>query len=248
MSTSPTLSTSHLAQTTDFAFVEELLTYGEGYAPQPGDTVEFQADDIKTTSGEPFPADHATVVSRGDETMVLRDDTTGQDIEVQSDGWFTIMKSPAISALWERHLRRPCTDGVAFADGLVPAELVSRLRADVQRLVELEPVDYHPGSGTRVRDLVHPSLYPYIKGRSVRSKEAPADEAETEAPEYDRFGRPYEGSDYQWLPTPFHIAADGFGDLGARFVELNADGRTDVVYHRWIDAATQQAGAYLNIP
>ena len=29
------MSTAHFAQTTDFAFVAELLTYGEGYAPQP---------------------------------------------------------------------------------------------------------------------------------------------------------------------------------------------------------------------
>ena len=49
----------------------------------------------------------------------------------------------------------------------------------------------------------------------------------------------------QYTP-PFHIAADGHGDLGARFVDLNGDGKADMVYHRWIDRNTQQKGAYLN--
>ena len=49
----------------------------------------------------------------------------------------------------------------------------------------------------------------------------------------------------QYTP-PFHIAADGYGDLGARFVDLNGDGKMDMVYHRWINGHTQQKGAYLN--
>ena len=45
---------------------------------------------------------------------------------------------------------------------------------------------------------------------------------------------------------PFHIAADGHGDLGARFVDLNGDGKADMVYHRYINSRLQQKGAYLN--
>jgi hypothetical protein len=48
----------------------------------------------------------------------------------------------------------------------------------------------------------------------------------------------------QWTP-PFHIAADGHRDLGARFVELNGDGAVDLAYHRWINSAFIQKGAYL---
>ena len=47
---------------------------------------------------------------------------------------------------------------------------------------------------------------------------------------------------------PFHIAADGHGDLGARFVDLNGDGRQDFVFHRWIDPAAVQKGAYISTP
>ena len=49
----------------------------------------------------------------------------------------------------------------------------------------------------------------------------------------------------QYTP-PFHIAADGYGDLGARFVDLNGDGKIDMVFHRWINGQHQQKGAYLN--
>lgn len=199
------MSTAHFAQTTDFAFVEDLLSFGEDYTPQPGDIIEFEPSELKTTSGEPFPGRKATVVTRGDESIVLRDPGSGQEHEVSSDGWFYITESPGITSTWERHLRRPGPDGVAFADGIVDGALASRLRADVQRLIELEPVDYHPGSGTKVRDLVHPSLYPYIEGRSAQQGAPPRDGA----PKQDRFGRPYEGSRYQWLPTPFAVAQDG---------------------------------------
>ena len=57
------------------------------------------------------------------------------------------------------------------------------------------------------------------------------------------------GNGWKWAPQfipPFHIAADGHGDLGARFVDLNGDGRMDMVYHRWINAKVQQKGAFLN--
>lgn len=198
-------SAPHFAQSSDFAFVEELLTYGEGHPPQPGDIVEFEPGDLETTSGEPFPSDSALVVASGDETLTLKDQQSGQEMEVSSDGWFRIVESPQIQNIWEQHLRRPCVDGIAYGDGLVDANLVGRLRADVKRLIDEEPVDYHPGSGTKVRDLVHPSLYPYIEGKSVVVGSVP----KAESPPYDRFGRPFESSRYQWLPTPFAIGSDG---------------------------------------
>ena len=34
--------------------------------------------------------------------------------------------------------------------------------------------------------------------------------------------------------------------LGARFVDLNGDGRVDVVYHRWTKWHTRVKGAYIN--
>lgn len=196
------MPTIHLAHTSDFAFIDALLGFGEGYQPRPGDLVE--ADDLELEGDEePVDADQLRVVANDGEVIVLRDEAAGREVRAASDGWYRVVESPTMSGTWEQMLRRPRPDGVAFADGLVSDDLVARLRADLRRLLEIEPVDYHPGSGTRVRDLVHPSLYPYIEGRSG-PKRAPA-----EPPAFDRFGRPYEGSRYQWLPTPFAIDAQG---------------------------------------
>ena len=45
---------------------------------------------------------------------------------------------------------------------------------------------------------------------------------------------------------PFHISADKYGDLGARFADVNGDGLVDFVYYRWINSNNQQKGAYIN--
>lgn len=199
------MASPHFAQTSDFAFVEELLTYGEDHPVQPGDLIEFEPNDLETQSGNPFPARYATVVSSDGDSMVLRDPESGQQEVISEHSWLHIRQSAAISAIFENHLRRATPDGVAFGDGLVDGALVQRLRNGVQRLIDTEPVDYHPGSGTRVRDLVHPSLYPFIAGRSTTLRPVPT----PESPTNDRFGRPFESSRYQWLPTPFQVAADG---------------------------------------
>ena len=42
-------------------------------------------------------------------------------------------------------------------------------------------------------------------GESIVDAPLPA----TESPSHDRFGRPFETSRFQWLPTPFQVTADG---------------------------------------
>ena len=57
------------------------------------------------------------------------------------------------------------------------------------------------------------------------------------------------GSGWRWAPEfapPFHIAADGYGDLGARFIDLNGDGKSDLVYHRDLQAGDQQGALTSN--
>ncbi len=203
------MSTTQLAHTTDFAFVNELLGYGEEYGAQPGDTVEIEEvseDDV--ISGELPDERTFEVVAQNDGSAIFRVPGTDQQVEISTDSaWIRVLSSPGIASIWDRHLGKPKPDGVAFADNLVPADLVKRLQADVQLLCDKLPVDYHPGSGTKVRDIVHPSLYPFVEGRSVLS--LPMERTVTTSPEYDRFGRIYEASIYQWLPTPFRIGSDG---------------------------------------
>jgi hypothetical protein len=57
---------------------------------------------------------------------------------------------------------------VVKSDSLVPASLRDRLRAAFARLQREQAAapDWHPRSDDKVQDLVHPSLYPLVYGRS----------------------------------------------------------------------------------
>ena len=59
-------------------------------------------------------------------------------------------------------------------------------------------------------------------------------------------GTPQAWTEVSSYTPPFHIAADGHGDLGARFVDLNGDGKIDMVYYRWINGNAQQKGSYIS--
>lgn len=52
------------------------------------------------------------------------------------------------------------------ADDLVPAHLQDALKSAVQPLLTHSPKDWHPGSDEKVLNLVHPSLYPVVYGKS----------------------------------------------------------------------------------
>lgn len=56
--------------------------------------------------------------------------------------------------------------GVVKSDMAIPKDLQQRLREAVNRLEAASEKDYHPGSDMKVVDLVHPSLFPLIYGRS----------------------------------------------------------------------------------
>ena len=58
-------------------------------------------------------------------------------------------------------------------------------------------IDYHPGSDNKVRDIVHPSLYPLIKNIKESDEKT------------DYWDRHYEKSKYQWLPSEFNIDKNG---------------------------------------
>ncbi len=75
----------------------------------------------------------------------------------------------------------------------VVPDLKANLVANIAKLEKsTEAVDYHPGSNNQVIDLVHPSLYCYVKGvsqtQNVGSALAPATDAV-----------------FQWLPAEFKV-------------------------------------------
>ncbi|KAG0049981.1 hypothetical protein BGZ83_005219 [Gryganskiella cystojenkinii] len=59
-------------------------------------------------------------------------------------------------------------DGTRRTDGLIPPELKQRFQDCVRSLMDVPDhlKDWHPGSNKQVLDLVHPSLFPVIVGRT----------------------------------------------------------------------------------
>ncbi|KAG0359762.1 hypothetical protein BG005_000218 [Podila minutissima] len=111
-------------------------------------------------------------------------------------------------------------DGTRKADGLIPPELKQRLLAGVQKLMDVPEhlKDWHPGSNKQVLDLVHPSLFPFIAGRTLVVQDQPAipplsfigqGETMDMAPMKGGIDKSYYSKKYQWLPTDFTLSANG---------------------------------------
>ncbi|GHH53929.1 DUF4246 domain-containing protein [Streptomyces candidus] len=95
-------------------------------------------------------------------------------------------------------------DGVWQSDVLVDEGLRSRLRAAVRVLEQVpeEDLDWHPGSGGQVLDLVHPSLFCLVRGVSGEPERAWRNPT-------NHYAR-YEFSEkFQWLPTDVDVNEDG---------------------------------------
>ena len=106
------------------------------------------------------------------------------------------------------------TSGIHFKSQLFEEPQVEKLSSHVTNLYEsileyrhsdLYVDHFHPGSNEKVLDIVHPSMYPYIKDVSV-VKDFEKDESELTI---DYWNRPYEDSIFQMLPSEFKIDESG---------------------------------------
>ena len=65
--------------------------------------------------------------------------------------------------------------------------------------------DFHPFSDNMIRDIVHPSLYPYVEDVSILKNEDQVYISKDEEERVDYWNRDYEYSKYQWLPSEFKV-------------------------------------------
>ncbi|KAG0044153.1 hypothetical protein BGZ83_010598 [Gryganskiella cystojenkinii] len=132
--------------------------------------------------------------------------------------WYAQLRQDQVDTGVEAPIER-AIDGTLRSDGLVPEALKQRLLTCVGKLANVPDhlKDWHPGSNKQVLDLVHPSLFPAIRGRTrVTSQDA--------IPAFDFIGKgafllkdsrdsdigtEYSSKTYQWLPTDFEISAEG---------------------------------------
>jgi len=126
-----------------------------------------------------------------------------------------VISTKAIEKFKNEHAKSTTIENVAWSDRVLPLPLIRDLNLLLDEICKNEPADYHPGSGKVVRDIVHPSLYCYVKGIS-KVNGTPGDPSgesepvkETEDGGKDFWGREYEDSIYQWLPAEFFISEDG---------------------------------------
>jgi hypothetical protein len=56
---------------------------------------------------------------------------------------------------------------VLHANGLIPPSLKQSLEKNLAIIADQPTKDFHPGSHGKVQDLIHPSLFPYIKGNRI---------------------------------------------------------------------------------
>ncbi|KAK6529906.1 hypothetical protein TWF281_009060 [Arthrobotrys megalospora] len=101
----------------------------------------------------------------------------------------------------------PDIDGVWRSDDFIDEELRLQL---INAVATLENVpenqkDWHPGSNKQVLDLVHPSLWPIVYGRSVS---LPNGEA-VRVPEGMKNDEDGFSDKFCWLPSEFEVSPDG---------------------------------------
>lgn len=145
------------------------------------------------------------------------------EFDLCNDGVYN-MKSHRLLRLgtfWNEHQKHQLVEGVAIVDNFISPECQQSLQEQVDALAEKQQrehaVDYHPHSNHVVRDLIHPALYSYIQDvttlisnvNDTKPFHFPKDPLVVHEPGKDFWGRPYETSVYQWLPSYVSISADG---------------------------------------
>mmetsp|Transcript_31089 Transcript_31089/g.75821 ORF Transcript_31089/g.75821 Transcript_31089/m.75821 type:complete len:475 (-) Transcript_31089:198-1622(-) len=120
-------------------------------------------------------------------------------------------KFPRFRKLYDKIENKQVLEGVLFDDEALSKDLKSSLMKGIGKLEQREYKDFHPNSNDRVLDHVHPALYPYVKGVSYLdpSSKGYADHKGGATEQTDFFGRKYEDSVYQWLPSELKVSENG---------------------------------------
>jgi hypothetical protein len=106
-------------------------------------------------------------------------------------------------------------DGVWRATQLIPLDVHSKFTRLVASLADLpeQEKDWHPGSGDKVLDIVHPGLYLFISGKTCTLRPNSQSFEPTDLPEPQKSLATFTSTKYQWIPTPIEVRADGKVDI-----------------------------------
>ncbi|KAG8912589.1 hypothetical protein FRC00_004199 [Tulasnella sp. 408] len=123
-------------------------------------------------------------------------------------------------------IQQSCFTRIYESDTLIPPELRDRLKEAVKVLEDVpeDKKDWHPRSDGQVLDLVHPSLYPIVYGRTLgypRRKRPENCQIKDFRPVRlpDISGEDWSFSEeFAWLPTDFKIAEDGSSSKAVSYI------------------------------
>ncbi|KAG8968716.1 hypothetical protein FRC05_001427 [Tulasnella sp. 425] len=122
---------------------------------------------------------------------------------------------------WTKYKDETIRSKIYESDSLIPPELRDRLKVAVKVLEDVPETekDWHPRSDGQVIDLVHPSLYPIVYGRTLRYPEVIKPGKERNVADLQPItppdptvsgGRDWGFSNkFAWLSTDFKISEDG---------------------------------------
>ncbi|KAH8826721.1 hypothetical protein DL96DRAFT_1603936 [Flagelloscypha sp. PMI_526] len=108
-----------------------------------------------------------------------------------------------------------CDDVVFWSKSMIPGDLKISLLAQVKQLEDVpeEWKDWHPKSRNQVLDLVHPSLYPIVYGKSYIRKGG-----KTKIIDSPPNAHTFTSANFCWMPSDFAIAEDGTAKLISPYI------------------------------
>ncbi|KAF7328872.1 hypothetical protein MVEN_02516900 [Mycena venus] len=122
-----------------------------------------------------------------------------------------------------RGIERACFEAIWYSDRLVPEDVLERLKNAAKALEDVseDKKDWHPGSKKQVLDLVHPSLYCVVYGRTHAYLPGKPRIAANFLPLHASAplsNQAWTSQDFSWMPSDFTVASDGSVKLASPYI------------------------------
>ncbi|KAJ7912500.1 hypothetical protein B0H13DRAFT_2007003 [Mycena leptocephala] len=120
----------------------------------------------------------------------------------------------------ERGIERGCFEAIWYSDRLISDDLLELLKtaASVLENVPDAQKDWHPGSNKQVLDLVHPSLYCVMYGRTYAYLPGKPRVAANFLPVHAPEESGWTSQDFCWMPSDFTVDVNGAVTLASPYI------------------------------
>ncbi|KAJ7216278.1 hypothetical protein B0H12DRAFT_1154159 [Mycena haematopus] len=121
----------------------------------------------------------------------------------------------------ERGIERACFDAIWYSDRLIPTDVLERLKSAVKTLEDIpeEKKDWHPGTNNQVLDLVHPSLYCVVYGRThAYLPDKPRIAANFLPVRHPKPVSEFTSRVFAWMPSDFTVDSEGSVKLASPYI------------------------------